>query len=146
MAAGTARRRTGRGLIALAVASCGFAAPASADAPPAGATWTEASFAAADGTRLHGDVFRPEGRSGGERLPVVLIVSPYLGSAPDDPGPTVLRWYRTLYERAIDRGYAVLQGSMRGTGASEGRVDFGGRGVLADVRAAAGWAAGQPLP
>jgi hypothetical protein len=134
-----------RGRRAAALALLGallWAQGAAADEPPAGATWAEATIASSDGTRLHADVFRPAGAQ--QPLPVMLVVSPYLDPPPDEPGPTVLRWYRALYERAIAHGHAVVQVSLRGTGASEGCSDFGGPGEQADARAAVEWAASQP--
>src|SRR5688572_17006525 len=76
----------------------------------------------------------------------MLVVSPYLGlPTPDDPGPPkVLDWYRRLYETAIARRHAVVQVSLRGTGASQGCEDFGGPGEQGDVAAAVDWAAAQP--
>ena len=116
-----------------------------AEAPPAGAVWSEAYFSSQDGTRLHADVFRPLDATPGQRLPVALVVTPYLGTpTPTEPtGPKVLRWYRGLYERAIGRGYAVVQVSLRGSGASAGCSDFGGTGEQQDVAAALAWAATQ---
>lgn len=143
-------RRAGRR--ALATVACFIAlgalpvGPASADAPPAGSAWSEAYFASDDGTRLHADVFRPSNADASDRVPVMLVVSPYLGTpSPLEPaGPKVLRWYRSLYEQAIARGYAVVQVSLRGSGASGGCSDFGGPGEQQDIAAAIAWAAEQP--
>jgi uncharacterized protein len=134
-----------RSLIAAFAGLLLLAGPAAADAPPAGSVWTEATFPSQDGTRLHADVFRPAAPAGRPvRLPVMLVVTPYLSPPETDGGPPVLRWYRTLYERAIARGYAVAQVSLRGSGKSAGCGDFGGPREQSDVAAAIEWAAGQP--
>ena len=121
-------------------------APAEASHPPRGSTWSEAYLSSRDGTALHADVFRPEGVGEGERTPVLLVVSPYLGlPTSDDPGmPRVLDYYRRLYEEAITRRYSIVQVSLRGTGASQGCTDFGGPGDQADVAGAVAWAAARP--
>ena len=132
-----------RPLAAALLASLALAAPAAADAPPAGSTWSEATFSSADGTRLHADVFRPAAAEAA-RVPVMLVVTPYLGTPSPEGPPVVLRWYRALYERAIGRGFAVAQVSLRGTGASAGCGDFGGPREQEDVAAAIDWAAREP--
>jgi uncharacterized protein len=135
---GTCMRGT---ILGLLTAACvlALAAPAAADAPPAGSAWTEATFASRDGTRLHADVFRPVATAA--PVPVMLVVSPYLRA---ESPPKVLRWYRRLYDLAIAHGYAVVQVSLRGSGASAGCSDLGGPGEQGDVAAALAWAAAQP--
>src|ERR1700755_3312529 len=52
-------------------------AVASADAPPPGSTWTRATIAEADGTKLHADVLRPSNLPADARTPVIVSVGPY---------------------------------------------------------------------
>ena len=61
----------------VAVLCLALAGPASAAAPPEGATWSEEYFQTPDGETLHADVLRPEGLAPDERTPVILTVSPY---------------------------------------------------------------------
>ena len=101
-------------------------------APATAVDYAQTYITSADGTRLHVEVFRPT-TSG--RLPVALIVSPYLhgDGIPRGDAPAL-----------IARGYAVVQATLRGYGASDGCSDLGGRGEQADVTAAVEWAARQP--
>ena len=106
-------------------------------APPVEAAEYEsfsAYFKSADGTSLHAEVFRPT--DGPARKPVVLLVSPYLS---DGTGDLAYQQFGEL----IDRGYNVVQVSLRGYSASGGCGDFGGHGEQADVKAAVEWAASQ---
>lgn len=141
--------RAGRALrtgVAAAAWLCLLAAPVQADEPPAGSTWSETFLSSRDGEALHADVFRPAGLGDGDRTPVMLVVSTYLG-LPSSEGagpPKVLRRYRRLYEEAIARGFSVVQVSFRGTGASHGCEDFGGPGEQGDVAAALEWASTRP--
>ena len=96
-------------------------------------TRAEATITSADGTELHATVFRDDGARG--RQPVVLLVSPYLGSS-------VAPQYAEL-ARLVNRGYTLVQVSLRGFGESAGCSDFGGKGEQADVKAAVEWAAKQ---
>jgi len=132
--------------VAACLACLALPPPAGADPLPAGSQWSDASLRSRDGTSLHADVFRPAGLTDAGHTPVVLVVSPYLGpSTTEGPGPPrVLRYYRGLYEEAIARGYSVVQVSFRGTGASQGCEDLGGRGEQSDVAAAIEWAATRP--
>lgn len=106
-------------------------------APPVDAAEYE-SFSAyiksADGTSLHAEVFRPV--DGPARNPVVLLVSPYLSDGTGD-----LAYQQ--FDELIDRGYAIVQVSLRGYSASGGCGDFGGKGEQADVKAAVEWSASQ---
>jgi len=116
-----------------------------ADQVPADADWHEAYIRAGDGTRLHADVFRPKGMDRGDKTPVIVIVSPYIGIGDQEDDvlvrPQILSYYHDLFDRAFRRGYSIVQVSLRGQGASDGCPDHGGPGEQADARAAVRWAA-----
>ena len=130
---------------ALLAAGAVLAAPAQADHVPDDATWQEETIRSGDGTRLHADVFRPRDQRRGRRTPVIVIVSPYLSPAgsQEDHRPTILPYYRDLFDVAFDRGYAIVQVALRGQGGSEGCPDLGGAGEQGDAKAAVEWAARQ---
>lgn len=117
---------------------------------PTGAMWFATTITEADGTTLHADVFRPAGMAAHDRTPVILQVSPYLGTGPDvggDPGgwhrPKFLGW--DLEKAGIfARGYTYVEVALRGYGGSSGCPDLGGPGEQRDVRTAVEWAAAQP--
>ena len=122
-------------------------APANASEVPADATWEPAWVLSADGTRLQADVFRPRDLPPGGRTPVIVITGPYFGIGTDETDverPKILSYYRDLFDVAFDRGYSIVQVSLRGFGASEGCPDFAGFGEQADARAAVEWAATRP--
>src|SRR4051794_1265478 len=148
-----------RTLLALAVALC-FPAAAFADAPPPGATWTQATIKEADGTRLHADVLRPAGLPADARTPVILSIGPYFNhsgqTGPAGPiegtpytptgeaGPSA-RFYDFINgAKLMERGYTWVQVDLRGVGGSSGCPDWVGAGEQAGVRAGVGWAAKQP--
>ncbi|WP_051324452.1 CocE/NonD family hydrolase [Candidatus Solirubrobacter pratensis] len=148
-----------RTLLALAVALC-FPAAAFADAPPPGATWTQATIKEADGTRLHADVLRPAGLPADARTPVILSIGPYFNhsgqTGPAGPvegtpytptgeaGPSA-RFYDFIEgAKLMERGYTWVQVDLRGFGGSTGCLDWGGPGEQADAKAAVEWAAAQP--
>lgn len=149
-----------RGRSAIAAAVAVFAAlmcagPAAADEIPDDATWKETYLRSKDGTRLHVDVFRPKELTEEDRTPVIVIVSPYLGAlaTTDDnldqlgtdnfEKPSILRYYRDLFDVAFKRGYSIVQVTLRGEGDSEGCPDVGGRGEQGDAEAAVEWAASR---
>ena len=115
---------------------------------PPDASWEETYLTSSDGVRLHADVYRPRSLGQGEKTPVILIVSPYLGLGdglePDTAPPTIAPYYRDLFDRAFERGYSVVAVAVRGTGASGGCFDFFGAGHQADAVASIRWAAKQP--
>lgn len=119
--------------------------------PPAGATWSETFISTPDGESLHVDVMRPIGFTEANKTPVILVVSPYLGIAAAGsgntsatPGPN--NRFFDFYEGAkvFERGYSVVQVSLRGTGGSTGCLDILGPGEQTDVATAIRWAATQP--
>lgn len=142
--------RSARGLVALLalVAALGFALarPVQAADPPKGASWTETYIDTPDGQRLHVDVLRPEGLDDDDKTPTILIVSPYLGMVgqTSQPGPSD-RFY-DFYDGAkvFERGYSVVQVSLRGTGGSSGCLDILGPGEQTDIETAVEWATSQP--
>ena len=121
-------------------------APGQAAAPPNGSTWSETYIDTPDGERLHVDVMRPAGADDGDRTPVILVASPYLGmtSLTEDRGPSDR--FHDFFEGAqvFDRGYSVVMVSLRGTGGSSGCLDILGPGEQTDVVTAVEWAASQP--
>ena len=139
----------GRTLLLVAALLAIPVAVARADPIPEGSVWSEHYLESGDGTKLHADVFRPAGdAAAGRRTPVALVVSPYLGlpRTQDSPSgkPRIPPYYRGFYAAAVARGYTVAQVSLRGTGASGGCEDIGGRGDQADALAALRWAKRQP--
>ncbi len=74
-----------------------------------------------DGTRLAVDIYKPSPSVAGQRLPVVLTMTPY-HRATLGPDGNIVPDDTTLH--LLERGYAVAIGDVRGKGAS-----FGTRGV-----------------
>jgi hypothetical protein len=105
-------------------------------------TFSTTYIASGDGTPLHAQVYRP---ARGGRVPVVLLVSPYLNGispahSPRGPG---IPEYEEM-EELLYRGYAVVEVSLRGYNASGGCGDLGGPGEQMDAKAAVEWSAAQP--
>ena len=130
-----ARRLLAAPVAALAfVAALAQAPPAAAAAAPPGTTWRETFIGTPDGQSLHVDVIHPEAlpEEAGPR-PVILVVSPYLGIAPDAaarPG------------RPLQR---LLPGRLRRRGDLRARL-LGGAGQPPRHRAvpAAAWTSSGP--
>ena len=133
----------------LAVLCLALAGPASAAAPPPGATWTEEYFETPDGETLHADVLRPEGLAPDVKTPVILTVSPYTNHSgqpltPDPEGGPSSRFYDFLeVGQVFEKGYTYVMVDLRGTGGSSGCNDWGGPGEQSDVKAAVEWAASR---
>lgn len=130
-----------------------------------GAEWTTTFLDTADGERLHTSILTPVGTDLGPDstadLPVIAVVSPYLGNegglqaygpidrfvdlfqGPLAPDGTVLG-YDGAGSSIFDEGYAVVQVSTRGTGGSSGCLDILGPGEQLDTVTAVEWAAAQP--
>ena len=123
-----------------AVAALLFAGPV---APPATGeeSFSQTYIRSGDGTLLHAEVLRPDRRG---RVPVVVLLTPYangvLPTSQRQPGGFM---YNEL-EDLFDRGYAIVQVSVRGFGASGGCGDLGGKGEQMDAKAVVEWAASQP--
>jgi predicted acyl esterase len=113
-----------------------------------GADWFETFLDTADGERLYATVMVPTGTDLTDddvNLPVVAVVSPYLGyESFTGHGPSDR--FLDLIEGAelIKNGYAVVQVSTRGSGGSSGCLDILGPGEQLDTVTAVEWAASQP--
>ena len=149
-----------RTLLAAALGALLLASPALADPPPPGSTWSQATIAEPDGTRLHADVLRPASSPADAKTPVILSIGPYFNHSGQtgpagpvegtpytptgDAGPSA-RFYDFIEgAHLMDRGYTWVQVDLRGFGGSTGCLDWGGPGEQADVKAAVQWAAAQP--
>ncbi|WP_433725333.1 CocE/NonD family hydrolase [Nocardia sp. CA-129566] len=126
----------------------GVLAPVTA-AEPVGVPyeWSQSYITAADGTRLHADILRPEGIAADTRTPVVLTVSPYRSHAAYlsvprlQGGPSTDDLHVAMF---LNAGYTYVIVDLRGYGGSSGCPDFGGPGERSDVATAVTWAAEQP--
>lgn len=118
------------GAVAASTTTAG-AAPTTADTSPT----THGFLTTRDGTRLRYALVRPA-RPG--RFPVLINYQGYAAGA--DPSD---RWPSDLLGRLIDRGYAVLGVSVRGTGCSEGAFDPFSPTLGRDGADAVEWAARQ---
>ena len=83
--------------------------------PVAGVTIREVSIPMPDGVRLAADLYMPENRAPGEKVPVLLEYLPYR----KDEGR---RNRFGLFHYFVMRGYGVARVDIRGTGRSEGRL------------------------
>ncbi len=148
------RRLPALSLILAVAASVLVGPPAAAEAPE-GAEWSEAYFESKDGTRLHANIWRPEGLKKDAKTPALLTVGPYVdpgfgqrilfyGQVPPDTEPEP-RYRVTLFElgRVMERGYTLVEVALRGYGLSEGCPDLAGPGEQADVEAAIDWVASR---
>ncbi len=115
-----------------------------------GAEFSTTYLDTADGERLHTEILVPKGTdmSAGSTaaLPVIAVVSPYLGNEGglNAYGPSDR--FLDLFEGTdlFRQGYAVVQTSTRGTGGSSGCLDILGPGEQLDTVTAVEWAAAQP--
>ena len=101
-----------------------------------------------DGKKLYLEVTRPDVR---QRVPVILVASPYHDTLDDDRSGT-----DQLAEPTVDgervgmvgffpqRGYAVVMMDLRGTGKSQGCLDHLGPNDARDLKTVVEWAASQP--
>ena len=147
-------------LTVLAFAYFALATAAQADPPPPGSTWTQATIAEPDGTRLHADVLRPSNLPADAKTPVIVSVGPYFNHSgqtgpagpvegtPYDPtgpaGPSSRFYDFVNGAQLMQRGYTYVMVDLRGFGGSSGCLDWGGPGEQSDVKAAVEWAATQP--
>ena len=98
------------------------------------------TITARDGTRLVVTVYLPKGLPAGERVPSLVELSPYrsFDAAPFED--TIGASFKTF----TDRGAAYVLVDERGTGGSDGCLDFGGPADRADAADAAAWIRAQP--
>lgn len=98
-----------------------------------------------DGVRLAVDVYLPQGTPEGQRLPTIVVLTPYYRrfkvTAPGaEPSPNVAI-YRDFF---VPRGYAVVTVDVRGCGASSGTRDcFRSPREREDHRQIADWIVAQ---
>ncbi|HWC13385.1 MAG TPA: CocE/NonD family hydrolase [Actinomycetota bacterium] len=116
-------------------------------APTAGASneyvASEQYFEAPDGTKLYAQVFRPADAGEKGKTPVILVITPYQSFLNLSVRPTLLYPELANEMQVFEKGYTVVQASLRGYGKSDGCGDFGGPGEQMDAVAAVEWAAGQ---
>src|SRR3954462_8432048 len=99
-----------------------------------------------DGVRLALDVYLPDGTGRPDRLPTVVILTPYyrrfkVPGPGADPSPNIAI-YRDMF---VPRGYALVTVDVRGTGASFGTRDcFRSPRERDDHRVIADWIVAQP--
>ena len=102
-------------------------------------------IAAPDGTGLSLTLHLPEGLEEGARVPTLLQVTPYqpLDGRTSTPltGTDGPQGDWSFY---VLRGAAYVEADARGTGGSEGCLDFGGSADRADALAFADWIRAQP--
>ena len=92
---------------------------------------------AEDGTQLSLTVHLPAGLPEGKKVPTLMQMTPY---RPLDQG---LGGYGD-YEFFVLRGAAYVEADERGTGGSEGCLDFGGSADRSDAKVFAQWIRSQP--
>ena len=90
-----------------------------------------------DGTQLSLTVHLPEGLPAGQKVPTLMQMTPY---RPLDQIPGALNDYLFF----VQRGAAYVEADERGTGGSEGCLDFGGSADRSDAQAFAEWIRAQP--
>lgn len=103
-----------------------------------------ARLTSSDGTSLSLTLHLPEGLPADARVPTLLQITPYQPlagrtSTPRGTGAPSANW-----ADFVARGAAYVEADARGTGGSEGCLDFGGAGDRMDARAFANWIRAQP--
>jgi putative CocE/NonD family hydrolase len=95
------------------------------------------SIPMADGAKLHGTVFLPDGV---EKSPTIVDLGPYYGNldSRDTEGPPSV-----YMQHLLGRGYAIGKVSVRGTGQSEGCFMVGGAQEREDAARMVAWIANQ---
>jgi putative CocE/NonD family hydrolase len=129
-------------IITAALAATALAAPATA-AAQAGPHKVDRivpfTVQADDGARLRGHVYLPD-KAG--PLPTVLNLTPYLGTS--SASKSTNGRMNGQYGPMLEAGYAIAFVSMRGTGRSEGCLQFGGEQDQHDARTIIEALADQP--
>lgn len=92
---------------------------------------------AKDGTQLSLTVHLPQGLEDGKKIPTLMQMTPYR------PLDQALNGYAD-YEFFVRRGAAYVEADERGTGGSEGCLDFGGSADRSDAKVFAAWIREQP--
>jgi predicted acyl esterase len=92
---------------------------------------------ARDGSQLSLTVHLPEGLPAGQKVPTLMQMTPY---RPLDQVPGALDDYLFF----VERGAAYVEADERGTGGSEGCLDFGGSADRSDAQVFAEWIRSQP--
>ncbi|MGH2709627.1 MAG: CocE/NonD family hydrolase, partial [Actinomycetota bacterium] len=151
-------------LVSFLLAISGWVMPAAADEeppePPADYTQIEGLSQAVhqirrdvyrvpmdDGILMYLEVVRPTAEG---RFPVILELSPYHGTAEDRSGTHILPWPEVggeplgLAGYFAPRGYAVAFADLRGTGRSQGCLDYIGPKDRADAYDIVEWLGTQP--
>lgn len=104
-------------------------------------------FAAADGTALSLTLHLPDGLAEGERIPTLLQLTPYqpLTARRSSPATgTDATAAQGSWGQFVLRGAAYVEFDARGTGGSEGCLDFGGAKDRDDAAAVVAWIREQP--
>ena len=101
----------------------------------------EVPIVAPDGTKLAAWVIRPQ-TPPGVRVPTIMQLSPYLGSP--IRREQILQNSQLQQHKFVERGYALIGVSIRGTGASGGCLDYEGKRERADYDAILDTIAAQP--
>ncbi|MGH2712063.1 MAG: CocE/NonD family hydrolase [Actinomycetota bacterium] len=94
-------------------------------------------IAAEDGSQLSLTVHLPQGLPVGTKVPTLLQLTPYR------PLDQALGGYGS-FEYFVKRGAAYVEADERGTGGSQGCLDFGGSLDRSDARVFANWIRSQP--
>ena len=102
-----------------------------------GVVTTTHYITAPDGAQLSLTVHLPEGLPAGTKVPTLMQMTPY---RPLDQIPGSLNDYLFF----VERGAAYVEADERGTGGSDGCLDFGGSADRADARAFADFIRSQP--
>jgi putative CocE/NonD family hydrolase len=102
----------------------------------------EVPITAPDGTKLAAAVIRPR-TPPGVRVPTIMQLSPYLGS-PIRREQILQNSQAQPKYKLVERGYALIGVSVRGSGGSGGCLDFEGERSRADVDAILDTIAAQP--
>lgn len=103
-----------------------------------GVVTTTHYITSADGTQLSLTVHLPEGLPAGARIPTLMQMTPYRPL--DQALPGSLNDYLFF----VQRGAAYVEADERGTGGSDGCLDFGGSGDRMDALAFAAFIRSQP--
>lgn len=135
-------RRLSATVLAVIVATIVVVAPV-----PAGAEVRHVKVASFDGTRLDGWIHLPDHAVG--PVPVVLMLNPYWGQPRQggvvEPTPEDLASLgRHPVRRLFAEGYAVALFNVRGSGNSEGCLDFFGATEERDAAHLVQWLGAQP--